>query len=201
MTAIVIFLMLGSITIIIWQGAIDVAAGRISGGTIAAFVLYSGLLAGAFGGTSEVYGDLLRAAGGVERLTELLEAGGIRAPENPVKLPEPPRGNSSSTASPFTIPRAAGFLSALNDFNLVVEAARAARRLGPSGAGKTTSSSSPSASMIRNQGALCSTGSTFAELTLPTSAIASRWPAGDGHVCGLGARQSALRGWRPKAWW
>src|SRR5215213_1525719 len=37
MTAIVIFMMLGSITWIIWQGAIDVAAGRISGGTIAAF--------------------------------------------------------------------------------------------------------------------------------------------------------------------
>jgi len=71
MTAIVIFLMFGAITLVIWQGAVDVAAGQISGGTIAAFVLYGGLLAGAFGALSEVYGDLLRAAGASERLTEL----------------------------------------------------------------------------------------------------------------------------------
>src|SRR3982751_2216410 len=63
MTAIVIFLLFSAITWIIWQGAVEVAAGRMSGGTIAAFVLYGGLLAGAFGNLSEVYGALLRAAG------------------------------------------------------------------------------------------------------------------------------------------
>src|SRR5688500_6909389 len=84
MTAIAIFLMFGAITMIIWQGAIDVAAGRISGGTIAAFVLYGGLLAGAFGALSEVYGDFLRAAGASERLAELLEAEpNIRPPAHP----------------------------------------------------------------------------------------------------------------------
>ena len=68
MTAIAIFLLFGAITMIIWQGAVDVAAGRMTGGTIAAFVLYGGLLAGAFGALSEVYGDFLRAAGASERL-------------------------------------------------------------------------------------------------------------------------------------
>jgi ATP-binding cassette subfamily B protein len=62
MTGIVIFLMFSAITMIIWQGAVDVASGRMTGGTIAAFVLYGGLLAGAFGALSEVYGDMLRAA-------------------------------------------------------------------------------------------------------------------------------------------
>src|SRR6476620_1559543 len=74
MTAIVIFLMFSAITLIIWEGASEVAAGRMTGGTIAAFVLYGGLLAGAFGNLSEVYGDLLRAAGASERLAELLDA-------------------------------------------------------------------------------------------------------------------------------
>ena len=74
MTAIVIFLIFGSITLVIWEGAIEVSAGRITGGTIAAFVLYGGLLAGAFGNLTEVYGDLLRAAGASERLSELLHA-------------------------------------------------------------------------------------------------------------------------------
>ena len=90
MTAIVIFLIFGAITLVIWHGAIDVAAGRMSGGTIAAFVLYGGLLAGAFGALTEVYGDLLRAAGASERLSELLHAEpAIRAPAQPATLPEP----------------------------------------------------------------------------------------------------------------
>src|SRR6478609_5864735 len=66
MTFIVIALMFSAITFVIWQGAVDVAAGRMTGGTIAAFVLYGGLLAGALGNLSEVYGDLLRASGASE---------------------------------------------------------------------------------------------------------------------------------------
>src|SRR3954454_9045261 len=93
MTAIVIFLLFSAITWIIWQGAEEVASGTMSGGTIAAFVLYGGLLAGAFGNLSEVYGDLLRAAGASQRLAQLLEAEPeIRAPAKPKRLPKPARG-------------------------------------------------------------------------------------------------------------
>jgi len=138
MTGIVIFLMLGSITWIIWQGAIDVAAGRISGGTIAAFVLYGGLLAGAFGALSEVYGDLLRAAGASERLGELLEAEpDIRAPANPVRLPEPPLGQLEFEHVTFHYPTRRE-TSALNDFSLLVRPRERLALVGPSGAGKTT---------------------------------------------------------------
>ncbi|RZM30365.1 MAG: ABC transporter, partial [Sphingomonas sp.] len=63
MTAIMIFLIFGSITLVLWEGATDVAAGRITGGAIAAFVLTGGIVAGAFGALTEVYGDLLRGAG------------------------------------------------------------------------------------------------------------------------------------------
>ena len=138
MTAIVIFLMLGSITMIIWQGAIDVAAGRISGGTIAAFVLYGGLLAGAFGALSEVYGDLLRAAGASERLSELLDAEPeIRAPAHPARLPDPPRGELEFDRVTFHYPTRRE-TSALNDFSLVVKPRERLAVVGPSGAGKTT---------------------------------------------------------------
>ena len=93
MTFIVIALLFSAITLVIWQGAVDVAAGRMTGGTIAAFVLYGGLLAGAFGALSEVYGDLLRAAGASERLDELLKAEpDIKAPANPVALAPPRQG-------------------------------------------------------------------------------------------------------------
>jgi ATP-binding cassette, subfamily B, bacterial len=138
MTGIVIALMFGAITLIIWQGAIEVAAGRMTGGTIAAFVLYGGLLAGAFGNLSEVYGDLLRAAGASERLTELLDAEPeIRAPTDPVMLPEPPRGELVFEHVTFHYPTRRD-TSALNDFSLAVKPRERLAVVGPSGAGKTT---------------------------------------------------------------
>jgi ATP-binding cassette subfamily B protein len=138
MTAIVIFLLFSAITWIIWQGAVDVAAGRMSGGTIAAFVLYGGLLAGAFGALSEVYGDLLRAAGASERLAELLEAEpDIRAPARPVALPEPPRGELEFEHVSFHYPTRRE-VSALDDFSLSVRSRERLAVVGPSGAGKTT---------------------------------------------------------------
>jgi len=138
MTAIAIFLMFGAITLIIWQGAVDVAAGRMTGGTIAAFVLYGGLLAGAFGALSEVYGDFLRAAGASERLTELLEAEpDIRAPANPKELPDPARGELVFDDVTFHYPTRRD-VSALEGFNLNVKTRERLALVGPSGAGKTT---------------------------------------------------------------
>ena len=138
MTAIAIFLMFGAITLIIWQGAVDVAAGRMTGGTIAAFVLYGGLLAGAFGALSEVYGDFLRAAGASERLTELLEAEpDIRAPANPKELPDPARGELVFDNVTFHYPTRRD-VSALEGFNLTVKTRERLALVGPSGAGKTT---------------------------------------------------------------
>ncbi|MEO6434024.1 MAG: ABC transporter transmembrane domain-containing protein [Sphingomicrobium sp.] len=138
MTAIVIFLLLSSITMIIWQGAVDVSAGRMSGGTIAAFVLYGGLLAGAFGALSEVYGDLLRAAGASERLNELLQAEpDIRAPAVPVALPSPARGELTFEDVSFQYPTRRE-VSALDGFNLAVKPRERLALVGPSGAGKTT---------------------------------------------------------------
>ena len=138
MTAIVIFMIFGAITLVIWQGATQVAAGRMSGGTIAAFVLYGGLLAGAFGNLSEVYGDLLRAAGASERLAELLDAEpDIRAPATPIALPEPARGELAFEQVTFHYPTRPE-TSALNDFSLAIRSRERIAVVGPSGAGKTT---------------------------------------------------------------
>ena len=138
MTAIVIFIIFGAITMIIWEGAIEVSAGRMTGGTIAAFVLYGGLLAGAFGNLTEVYGDLLRAAGASERLGELLHAEpDIRAPANPVVLPRPPSGALEFEHVTFHYPTRPE-MSALHDFSLSVQPRERLALVGPSGAGKTT---------------------------------------------------------------
>ncbi len=138
MTAIAMFLIFGAITMVIWAGAIEVSSGRMSGGTIAAFVLYGGLLAGAFGNLSEVYGDLLRAAGASERLSELLEARpDIRAPAKPTELPEPARGELAFEQVTFHYPTRRD-TSALEEFSLVVRPRERLAVVGPSGAGKTT---------------------------------------------------------------
>ena len=138
LTALIIFLMIGAIVLVIWQGATDVAAGRMSGGTIAAFVLCGGLLAGAFGALSEVFGDLLRAAGASERLAELLDAEpDISAPAQPIALPEPASGELVFDHVTFHYPTRRD-TSALNDFNLTVHARERLAVVGPSGAGKTT---------------------------------------------------------------
>src|SRR6478672_8478178 len=138
LTASMIFLLIGAIVMVIWQGAVDVAAGRMSGGTIAAFVLCGGLLGGAFGALSEVFGDLLRAAGASERLAELLEAEpDIKAPANPVALPEPPLGELAFEHVTFHYPTRPE-TSALEDFSLAVKPRERLAVVGPSGAGKTT---------------------------------------------------------------
>jgi ATP-binding cassette, subfamily B, bacterial len=138
MTAIIIAIIFGSIVMIMWQGALDVQSGKLSGGMIAAFVLTGALVAGAFGALTEVYGDLLRAAGAAGRLGELLtEQPGIAAPANPVALPTPALGQVTFDHVTFRYPTRPD-TSALDDFSLDIRPGETVAVVGPSGAGKTT---------------------------------------------------------------
>ena len=138
MTAIVIALVFGAITMIMWQGALDVASGRMSGGAIAAFMITGALVAGAFGALSEVYGDLLRGSGAAGRLAELLqELPEIRAPANPVPLPEPGQGRLAFDNVTFRYPTRPE-VKALDSFSLSLQPGEMVAVVGPSGAGKST---------------------------------------------------------------
>ncbi len=137
LTAIVIALIFGAITLLMWEGASGVQKGEISGGTIAAFVLTGGLVAGAFGALTEVYGDLVRGAGASARLAELMMVEPeIAAPENPVTMP-PPRGALEYQNIDFRYPTRPEIL-ALDNFSLKVSPGETVAVVGPSGAGKST---------------------------------------------------------------
>lgn len=138
LTAVVIALIFTGLTLLMWRGAIGVVDGSISGGTIAAFVLIGGLVAGSFGALTEVYGDLLRAAGAAGRLAELLsEEPGIAAPASPITLPSPPRGQISFDNVTFAYPTRPE-TDALKSFSLKVTPGETVAVVGPSGAGKST---------------------------------------------------------------
>lgn len=138
MTSIIILFIFGSITMVMWRGAVGVSTGEITGGTITAFVLVGGLVAGAFGALTEVYGDLLRGAGAASRLNELLnEKPAIAPPARPQQLPEPPRGSLSFRRVTFRYPTRLE-TPAIKDFTLEVEPGETVAIVGPSGGGKST---------------------------------------------------------------
>jgi ATP-binding cassette subfamily B protein len=138
MTAVVIALIFGAITLVLWEGATDVIAGTMSGGTITAFVLTAAITAGAFGALTEVYGDMMRGAGAAGRMAELLEATpAVRAPAVPKPLPEPAQGHLSLENVTFRYPSKPDAPSVIN-FSLEVAPGETVAVVGPSGAGKST---------------------------------------------------------------
>ena len=138
LTAIVILLVFGAVSAILWIGGRDVLEGRITAGQLSAFVFYAIVVAGSVGAISEVIGDLQRAAGAMERILELLKTEPeIAAPADPVALPEPPQGHVAFRDVVFRYPTRPD-RSTLDGFDLEVAPGETVALVGPSGAGKTT---------------------------------------------------------------
>ena len=137
-TAIAITLIFGAITLVLWSGAHDVVAGRMSAGTLAQFVLYAMLGGGSVGSLAEVWNELQRAAGGMGRISELLsETPAVIAPAQPQALPQPVRGALAFDGVTFHYPQRPD-LPALDEFSLRVQPGETVALVGPSGAGKST---------------------------------------------------------------
>ncbi|MFC5441688.1 ATP-binding cassette domain-containing protein, partial [Rhodanobacter ginsenosidimutans] len=138
MTALIIVVMFGGVTLVLWLGAQDVVAGVMSPGALLQFVLLSVFAAGAVGALGESWGDVQKAAGAMERIEELMRAvPGIAPPAHATALPSPPRGELSMSAVGFAYPGRPD-LPALKGFSLTVRPGETVALVGPSGAGKST---------------------------------------------------------------
>jgi ATP-binding cassette subfamily B protein len=138
MTAMIIVVMFGGVTLVLWLGAQDVVRGEMTPGTLLQFVLLSVFVAGAVGALGESWGDVQKASGAMERIDELMRAEAlIAAPAQPQSLPQPPRGEVSMSAVAFAYPGRPD-LPALKGFSLTVRPGETVALVGPSGAGKST---------------------------------------------------------------
>lgn len=138
LTALVILLTFGAITLVLWAGAKAVIGGTMAAGVLSQFVLYAILAGGSVGALTEVWGDLLRAAGALGRIGELLDTvAEIRSPESAELLAAPVRGAVRFEHVEFRYPSRPD-RAALHDFSLEIEPGETVALVGPSGAGKST---------------------------------------------------------------
>jgi ATP-binding cassette, subfamily B, bacterial len=139
LTAIGTMLVFGGITYVLWLGAQAVLAHRLTSGQLSQFLVYAAIVATSAAALTEMWGEMQRAAGAMERLAELLEAQPvIVAPAEPINLPVRVRGNIQFEHVCFRYPSRQQVL-ALADFTLDVRRGETVAIVGPSGAGKSTS--------------------------------------------------------------
>ncbi len=133
-----ILFIFGAITFVLWVGTHAVMRGEMTGGQLGQFLLYAIFVATSSAALSEMWGEVQRAAGAMERLAELLHAApGIVAPPDPVALPESSEGRISLEAVTFRYPSRPE-LKAIDSIDLEVQSGETLAVVGPSGAGKST---------------------------------------------------------------
>ena len=138
LTALVIALIFGAITTVLYIGGQDVIAGRMSPGDLSAFIFYAVVVAGALGAITDVIGEIQRAAGATERLMETMAlTSAIHVPANPLAFSRAPEGRLSFEHVTFHYPSRPD-IAALSNVSFRIEPGETVAIVGPSGAGKTT---------------------------------------------------------------
>ncbi len=138
LTALGTMLIFGAVTFVLWQGAHRVLADTMTPGELSQFLIYAVYVGISAASLSEMWGEVQRAAGAMERLIELRNATPtIIAPKDPEPLPQPPQGRIAFEHVSFRYPSRPD-APALDDFTLTIQPGENVAFVGPSGAGKST---------------------------------------------------------------
>lgn len=138
MSMAVIVMVLGGIIFVLWLGAQAVIEGSMSAGTLSQFLLYAIIAASTAGGLTAVWSELQRAAGALERISELLNMqSDIQSPVDAHVFAGKVKGNIEFRDVTFAYPSRLD-QPVLQDVSLQIKAGETIALVGPSGAGKTT---------------------------------------------------------------
>lgn len=138
LTAVGTMMVFGAVTFVLWQGAHRVLAGEMTGGELSQFLIYAVYVAISAASLSEMWGEVQRAAGAMERLVELnIATPTIVAPSHPQSFPSPSQGRIRFDDVSFRYPSRPDTL-ALDRFALEIQPGENVAFVGPSGAGKST---------------------------------------------------------------
>ncbi len=138
MSSLIILVVFSSIAGLLWVGGKQVITGELTPGQLSAFVFYALLVAGSIGTLSEIYGDLLRASGALERLDEILKAEPkIQSPLVPKALPLHPTGSLTLDHVSFAYVTRPDQWAIMN-LSAEFKPGEITAIVGPSGSGKTT---------------------------------------------------------------
>ncbi len=138
LTAAIIFVSMGAIVLLLWNGARDVMSGAMTGGTLTQFVLYAVFAASSLGQLSEVWGEVQSAAGAAERISELLdEKPAVASQPDAVRFGKAVGGEVAFKSVNFRYP-ARPEREVLKAVSFAAKPGSVTAIVGPSGAGKTT---------------------------------------------------------------